>query len=112
MRKETRLCFFALVLVLGFLTGTFCVFVEHAETTGYTPLGLSSKDFDGNSYVDNYAVFHKNRYISIVTGLAPARIIERNSKIVRADTLVSRGRILITYRPATTAEEALWHRYF
>ena len=96
-----------IALVLwGVPFGILHMTAERAEVTGHTE--LSSVNYGG----DNYGVFRKGRYILIITGLAPAKIMMYNGKLVRNTTIITRGRYLFIYKPATPAEEALWRQYF
>lgn len=95
----------------GIPTAIFFATAERAETTGHTELSRAVASDAGNPG-DNYAVFRKGRYIYIITGLAPARIMERDGKLVRTNTVMCKILPVVTYSPATPAEEALWRRHF
>ena len=106
--------FKALCLTLamyGIPTAIFFATAERAETTGYTELSRVT-GIGGQHPGDNYAVFRKARQIYIITGLAPARIMERDGKLVRTNTVMFKTLPVRTYSPATPAEEALWRRHF
>ena len=83
---------------------------ERAETTGYTELSgfIGFIGSDGH----NYGVFRKGRFIYMATRLAPARIMERDGKIVRTNTIMLKTLPVMTTSPATAAEETLWRRHF
>jgi len=106
--------FKALCLVLamyGIPAAIFFAMAERAEMTGHTELSCTA-GIGGQHSDDNYAVFRKGRFILIHTGLAPARIMMRDGKLVRMNTIMFKTLPVMTYSPATPAEEALWRRHF
>ncbi len=104
----------ALCLVLamyGIPTVIFFAIAERAEMTGHTELSRAT-GIGVQHPGDNYAVFRKARQIYIITGLAPARIMERDGKLVRTNTVMLKILPVTTYSPATPAEEELWRHHF
>lgn len=82
---------------------------ERAETMGYTDLSpVTSWSHPGY----NYGVFRRSRTIHMITGLAPARILEMDGQITRIHTVMYRTLPVRFYRRATSAEKALWFQHF
>ena len=99
--------FCLLFTMVGVPFGILCALAERAETSGYSALGHGLES-EGH----NYGVFRQSRMVYLITGLAPAKILERDGKLVRTNTVMRRGAIATTYSPATSAEVALWQKYF
>ncbi len=103
--KSPFLWFFVVPMAVLILCG------EVAETTGRTEISKAT-GWGGYHANDNYGVFREGRFIQIVTNFTPARIMEHDGKIVRAQAVINHGYPLWTYIPATQAEQDLWLKYF
>ncbi len=103
--------FLCVLSMLGMIFGFPAVMAERLETTGYTELGSSHGSW-GQPLDHNYGVFRKAREIRIITSLMPAKIMERDGKLVRTNTILNRLLPVTFYSPASPAEENIWRQHF